>query len=36
MNEQEFLEKLLQSNSDVMRLVSPFQALPLKTKIIKL
>lgn len=35
MNEQEYLESLLQDNKDIMRLVSPFQVLPLKTKIIQ-
>lgn len=32
-DEQSYLEKLLDGNSDVLRLVSPFQALPLETKI---
>ena len=35
MNEKQFLEELLQDNKDIMRLASPFQALPLKEKIIQ-
>ena len=32
-DEQELLERLLSSNYNLMRIVSPYQALPLREKI---